>query len=278
LPEAIAHAGQAVSLLQETEDKLWLSQALFTSSYCCFFAGDFDAALAAASRLQAFGDGTGIRRAQASAALLTGLSRAARKDGDDDGIAACERALDLSPDEFETAFALAALGRAYWEAGEATRAAAVLERAVDLADRVRSLQFRAWFRTMLAEAYLSLGEVDKSHAVVTAALQASTTADFLIGTGLAQYVLGRIALGRGALADAQRDLEAALSAFACVGAQFEQARTHLELAIVAQKQAHGDAASRNLDAARSLFVALRLFQHAERAEHLHESLGPTLIA
>lgn len=275
MDEAIAHGRKAASLLERTDDRFWLSQALFTLSYCCIFAGEFDSALEAASRLDAFGDTTGIRRAKANAAMLAGLSRATRGEGKI-GIALCEQARDVSPDAFETAFILACLGRAYWEAGDATRGVAALEEAVQLADRVRSLQFRAWFRTMLGEAYLLNGELDKAQAVAHEALDVSTKTQFLMGVGLAKQVLGRLAHSRVDLADAERDLNEAAAALTAVGARFELARTKLELGVVAIAQGKEDAAATNFYEARSMFTALQAPKYVARTDQLSAQLGVAL--
>ena len=272
LDEAVAHGRQAASLLERTDDRFWLSQALFTLSYCCTFAGEFASALEAASRLEAFGDATGIRRAQANAAMLAGLSRATRGEGEA-GIELCQRALEVSPDDFETAFILACLGRACWEAGDVTRAVAVLEQAVALADQVRSLQFRAWFRTMLGEAYLLNGQSDKAADVVAVALDVSTKSQFIVGVGLSKQVLGRIALAQGALTDASRYLEEATATLGSVGARFEFARARMELAALAAAQGDHKNATAHLKEAHSMFTALQAPRYVERAEKLLQLFG-----
>jgi tetratricopeptide (TPR) repeat protein len=269
LSEAVAYARQAIASLERTDDRFWLSQALFTLSYCCIFAGDFESALEAASRLEAFGDTTGIRRARANAAMLAGLSRAMRGEAAD-AIALCERALDVAPDTFETAFVLACLGRACWEAGDTARAVSALERAVELADQVRSLQFRAWFRIMLGEAYLLKGELVKSIAIVQEALDASATSQFQIGVGLSKQLLGRIARAQGALGEAQRELGEALGVLASAGARFELARTHLELALVAHDQARGETAAQHLKQAGEAFTTLGVPKYVEQTRKLAE--------
>lgn len=272
LDEAIAHGRQAAALLERTEDRFWLSQALFTLSYCCIFAGDFEQALQAASRLDAFGDAAGIRRAQANAAMLAGLSHAMRGESET-GINLCQRALEVSPDDFETAFILACLGRAYCEAGDAARAVTTLEQAVSLADRVRSLQFRAWFRTMLGEAYLLNGDHDKADTVLQQALEVSANMQFLIGVGLSKQVLGRLARARGEHAMAKQTLEEAGAIFRSVGARFELARTHLELAALADVQNDHRDATCHLTEARSLFVALHVTKYVERVDQFTEQLS-----
>lgn len=229
LAEAIAHGRQAVTLLEQTEDRFWLSQALFTVSYCCIFSGDFDSALQAASRLNEFGDASGINRAQANAAMLAGLAYAMRGDADM-AVELCQRALDVSPDDFETAFILACLGRACLEAGDLTRAVESLEKAVSMADRVRSVQFLAWFRTILGEAYLAARAFEKAATVAKEALSASSKAQFVVGIGLSRQLLGRIAQAQGESVLARRELENAAEQFAAVGMTFELSRTRLALA------------------------------------------------
>jgi tetratricopeptide (TPR) repeat protein len=226
-------------------------------SYCCIFAGEFELALEAASKLEAFGDATGIRRAQANAAMLAGLAHATRGEFRA-GIALCERALDVSPDDFETAFILACLGKACSEAGDLDRAVSVLEKSVDLADRVRSLQFRAWFRTMLAEAYVLRGDIEKASVTVGSALTVSEQSQFMIGVGLSRQILGRIDCARGALRDAARNLEEARAVLTTVGARFELARTYVELANLAVAEWCPTCAQYHRKEACDLFIALKV--------------------
>ena len=272
LDDAIAHARQAAALLERTDDRLWLSQALFTLSYCCIFAGDFDSALEAAARLKRFGDTSGLRRAQANAAMLAGLSRATRGEGEA-GIALCEQALELSPDDFETAFILACLGRAAWEAGDVARAVTVLEEAVALADEVRSLQFRAWFRTMLGEAYFSSGAMQKAIDVVSKALDVSTETQFILGVGLSKQVLGTVAQAQGDLPASQRHLNDARRIFAELGARFELGRTLLGLATLSHVLGDREDLAAQVKEARSLFAETKAAKYIERTDRLCEQLG-----
>ena len=272
LDEAIAHGRQAATLLEHTDDRFWLSQALFTLSYCCTFAGDFNLAQEAASRLEAFGDTTGIRRAQANAAMLAGLSHATRGEGEA-GIALCQRALEFSPDDFERAFILACLGKANLEAGVVNRAVDLLEQAVLLADQVRSLQFRAWFRTMLGEAYVLSGENGKAADVVGNALEVSIKSQFIIGVGLSKQVLGRIARAQGAVAEAQLNFDEAAETLGSVGAHFELARTRLELAALAHASGNSDKTTIHLSEARSLFTTSQALKYIELADHLSELIA-----
>lgn len=261
LKEAIAHGREATMLLERT-DQFWFSQALFTLAYCCIFAGEFDAAFAAASQLEEFGNATGIRRAKANASMIVGFSLAMRGEGES-GIKLCERAREMSPDDFETAFILACLGRAHWEAGDIARAVVTLKEAVELADHVRSLQFCAWFRTMLSEAYFLNGEVDQAAATAADALETSTTVQFLLGVGLSRQILGRIMRSRNDLAEAEQNLNEAMDIFTKVGARFELARTRLELAALARAQGDGKTADVHLEGAHALFRALGISKYIE---------------
>lgn len=275
--EAVEHGRRAVALLERTDDRFWLSQALFTLSYCCIFGGDFETALETASQLDNFGDATGIRRAQANAAMLAGLCHAMRGDGVV-GIDLCQRALDVSPDRFETAFILACLGKACCESGDLTRAVSVLEQAVEMADEVRSLQFRAWFRTMLGEAYVLIGAYDKADDVAHKALAASTNMGFLIGVGLAHEVQGMIARAQGTLAEAESQLRAAAEAFESIGARFELGRVEMEFAAAAHRHGVGETAAMHLRTARSIFTTLEVPKYAARADALAEQFGVSLTA
>ncbi|MBI3025454.1 MAG: hypothetical protein HYY66_07255, partial [Candidatus Tectomicrobia bacterium] len=272
MDEAVAHGRQAVSLLERTEDRFWLSQALFALSYSCYYVGDFDSALDAAARLDALGEATGSRRARANGAQMAGLTCATRGDWEA-GVETCERALEISPDAFETAFSLACLGKAYAEAGEVARAVPALEQAVELASKVRSRQWHAWYKALLGEAYLLDGQLDKAREVAGQTLEISTDLKYAWGIGWSHQVLGRVAQGEGALAEAERYLTEALQALDSIQARFEQGRTHLFLASLAHAQGKREAVAAHLKEARSLFMALRIPKYVERSERLAGELG-----
>ena len=272
LDEAVAHGRQAVSFLERTEDRFWLSQALFALSYSCCYSGDFEAAIEAAGRLDALGEVTGSRRARSNAALMAGLSHATQGDWEA-GIKACERALELSPDPFETSFVLAVLGKAYGEAGDFARAIPTLEQAVQLGDQVRSRQYAAWFRTMLGAVYVLGGQLDKARELTSQALDVCTEVRFLLGIGCSNQVLGLATWAQGALAEAGRHLGDALQAFVSVHSQFEVGRTHFFLASLAYAQGDRQTAGTHLKEAHSLFMALRVPMYVERAEQLAREFG-----
>ena len=276
LDEAVAHGRQAVSLLERTEDRFWLSQALYALSYSCYYSGDFDAALEAAGRLDALGEATGSRRARANAATMAGLSHATRGDWEA-GTKACERALELSPDPFETAFVLAVLGKAYAEAGDFGRAIPMLEQGVRLGDQVRSRQYTAWFRTMLGEAYVLGGQLDKAREVASQALDLAADVSFLLGIGWSHQVIGRVAQAEGSALEAEGHLAEALQSFVSIRARFEIGRIHLFLASLSHAQGNCEAVASHLKEAHALFRALRVPKYVERSEQLAREFGASLF-
>ncbi|HEY1328477.1 MAG TPA: adenylate/guanylate cyclase domain-containing protein [Casimicrobiaceae bacterium] len=272
LDSAVEHAREAVALLRGEDDVFWLCQALFTQSYCCIFAGRFDAALRAADELAGFGGSSGPSRAQANAAMLTGLVKAIRGEAQA-AVECCERALTRSPDRFETAFVLACTGRAQLAAGNTARAVAVLQEAVEIADEVRSLQFRAWFRTLLGEACVANGETERARFAAQAARTTSGEAGFELGVGLSRRVLGMIAAEQGDSSTALNELHGAVESLASVGARFELARARMELGRIAAAGRNADTAQGELREARALFVDLELPRYVERVDALMELVG-----
>ena len=77
-------------------------------------------------------------------------------------IAACRRSLDASPEPTSTALALSHFGYAYLELGDATRAIAVLEQAVEQLGRLLMPKSVGRVRAWLAEAYLRAGDLERA--------------------------------------------------------------------------------------------------------------------
>jgi tetratricopeptide (TPR) repeat protein len=152
-----------------------------------------------------------------------------------------------------------------------------LEEAVQLADRVRSLQWRQYFRTWLAEAYRLAGQLDRAREVAGQALEVCTKIGYALGVGSSHQVLGRIAQAEGDLAGAERHLREALRTLSAIGARFEVGRTHLDLASLARAQGNREAVPSHLDEARALFRALRVPKYVERTQQLAREFGARLL-
>jgi class 3 adenylate cyclase/tetratricopeptide (TPR) repeat protein len=277
LEKAVEHGRQAIALLERTADGFWLAQALFALSYASYYQGDFDSVFEAAARLNTLGQATGSRRARANAEMMIGFSLASRGDYAE-GIKAEQRALELSPDDFETAWILAGLGKVHTESGDGAQAVPILEQAVALADGLRSMQLRCWFRTILGDAYVLHGDLDKARRVVSKALDVSTDIQFLLGVGLSKQVFGRIARAHGDIAEAIRNFDDAIVNFGLIGARFELARTHLDLATLAQSEGDGNGLRKHARQAEELFSALQVPKYVERAARLGEQSGLSLSA
>jgi predicted ATPase/class 3 adenylate cyclase len=275
LEKAVAHGRQAVALLERNDDPFWLAQALLALSYATYYQGDLDSSIEAAGRLETLGERTSSDRARANAVMMTGLNNATRGDWAE-AVATEQRALELSPDDFETAWILACLGKAWIEAEDAGQAIPPLERAVELADRVRSLQFRCWFRTLLGSAYIMSGYFEKALVVARKALEVSTEIGFLLGVGWSEQTLGQLAHARADMAAAIHHFNRATAAHETIGARFELARTYLELATVAKTTGDAEALRSSLLQAHRIFLELPAPKYLERVRRLGEGTGLSL--
>jgi len=148
-----------------------------------------------------------------------------------------------------------------------------LEQAVQLGDQVRSVQLCAWFRTMLGEAYLLNGEIDKATGAADEALETSTTVEYLVGVGLSKLLLGRIANAEGNLVEAERLLNEALRIFTSLGARFDQGRTHLDLATLAHSAGNREAVGTHLKEAHDLFASLQVPKYIEQTQRYGDEFG-----
>jgi len=122
--------------------------------------------------------------------------------------------------------------------------------------------------TFLSEAYLRSGELARSRDLASRGLHITRDAKYWYGVGWAEWLLGRIALAAGDLAEVDGNLREALRIFESVGARFMMGRTHLSLAELGQRQMDRDAGTAHLGAALEQFRALRLPMYVERAELL----------
>ncbi len=105
------------------------------------------------------------------------------------------------------------------------------------------------------------------------ALEVSSDLQFLLGVGLSKQVLGRIACAQGEVTLTKRNFDEASETLCAIGARFELARTHLDLATLAQANGDGEIAARQLKLARALFTALQVPKYVERTSRLSEQFG-----
>jgi len=272
LAQAIQHGRLAVAVLEGTAEQALLGAAYYYLAGAYIFASELDLTLESAARADEIGQTIGDRRIQTNAAVTSAFAHI-YKGNCDEGIEAAQRALECSPDQFETALALGAMGAAWLERGDVEQALEVLTDAVAQATRFRSRQIQAHWKVSLGEAYLLSEQREEARTVAREALEISREVRYPLGIASAQSLLGRIARASGALAEAQDDLNQALQTLTSIRSRYWMARAHVELASLAGAQGNREAATSNLLAARSLFVALRVPNWVKRSEHLAEELG-----
>jgi len=117
------------------------------------------------------------------------------------------------------------------------------------------------------------GRLEEASAFVTQGLQAATRAQYWYVVGIAHRVAGRIARDRGDADEARRALKLALDTFARIGAQFEAARTRLDLALEAGSVGNRRRAREEIAAAPAVFDALGVSAYRDRAVELAGRIG-----
>jgi tetratricopeptide (TPR) repeat protein len=277
LRRGLAHAQRAVTLLEGPTDPFQRGSAYYAVGLLYGFLGHFPAALAATSEMAAIGHASGDRRLQSQAAGLRGWI-SARCGAWQEGLAACQQALEYAPDAYETALNLGFLGYVYLEKGEVTQAIPVLESAVRAAQQYRSQQVQSWFKVFLGEAYRMNNQLEQAQELAMQGFELSRYINHPWGSGLAQGTLGRIAHISSNLAEADMHLQDALATFEAIQARYDLARTHLDLASLAHTQGNQDAATTHLSTAYAWFKKLQVPRWVERTEQIDREYGVTLAA
>jgi len=255
--QGLEHGRRAVSYLEATGERWWLGQSLCWQGINLYFMGDLNAALECAADGFAIGEELGDHRLQSYAAWNHAWFSATRGDGRD-AITWGHRSIELSPDPLNNAFSLGWTGYAYLENGDPGRAISLLERSIELLAGMRYSRLVGWFKGWLATAYLLAGDPARARTEATASLEISTSTGFTWAVGLAQRALGIIAHTEGHRAGALRYLTEALQTFQATQSRFDAARTHLELAKLADEDGRRADAAAHRRAAHRLLTALGL--------------------
>ena len=281
--EGIAHGRQAVALLERSEERWWLAQALGVLGLNLLHLGDFAPALEILERMRAVGEALGEVRLQADAAWTTGRVYAITGDAEA-AIAASRRGVELAADPVAKAGAIGWLGAAHVEGGDTAQAIALLQDAIgrlqelSRAGGYRYRQIDGMLRALLGEALLAAGHLERAHAAATEALSIARAGGWLVAVGYAERATGRIALKEGRLDDAEAALEESLRTFATIEARAQVAHSRVALAELraARGDKHGTATE--LRAAHALFAHMRAPRLVERAQRLAAELGVNLEA
>jgi tetratricopeptide (TPR) repeat protein len=278
LSQAVAYSQEAVTLPKKTEahDHLsWSYWSYWMLGWSSYFIGDFVQGLGALAQAESVAIAMGDRALPPNAMALSGWTLAAQGNWEA-GISACQRALQDSPQAFDTAMFIGMLGYAYLEQGNLTEALPILEQAVEQANEYRSQQIQSWYRTYLGEAYRADGQIQQAWDRARQGLALATEASNPWGAALAQCALGRIAQTSGDLVEAEARLQEALETFASIQARYQLARTHLDLASLAHAQGNQHTATTHLSTAYAWFKKLQVPKWVEPTEQLAREHGVTL--
>jgi DNA-binding NtrC family response regulator len=270
--EGIEHGRRAVTLLEHAGERWWLGQAHWVVALNFLQTGRLTEARDAVERAGAIGEAIGDPKLRGLAAWVEGVTVALLGDTEG-GVRACEHSLALAQDPLNTALAMGWLGFVLLERGETQRAIAMLEDSVERMRRLRYRRFQAWFTAFLAEAHRVRGDVHRARTVASEAIQVAGEAGLLVGAGWARLVLGRLALGSGALDEAERHLGEAFRAFDQVGSRYEQGRAAVDLATVARARGDREGAARHLGGAAAIFEELALPGYVDHVRRLVAELG-----
>jgi hypothetical protein len=130
--------------------------------------------------------------------------------------------------------------------------------------------------TFLGEAHLVSQTIEKARDLAEQALTITREAKYLFAVGWAQRSLGRIALARGVVSEAETYLTQAFETFASIQARFALRCCRLDLAKLADAQANREAVAMHLRQAHRLFQLLRLPRYVERTTRLASRCGVSL--
>ena len=279
--EGIAHARNAVALLEGSEERWWLGQALGMLGLLLFHFGDFGPALEVMERMRALAEDLNDVRLQAEAAWTT--TRILTVSGEvEAAVAAGQRAVELAADPVAKAIATGWLGAATVEAADTKAALAHIEDALERLQQLsgaggyRYRQLDGMLRALLAETHLGAGHVEAAHAIVTEALEVAHKGGWAIAIAYAERARGRVALAAGRLDEAERALRAALDTFTAIEARAQAARSRLPLGELHAARGDRDAAAAELRAAHNLFTQMRAPRMVERVDRLAAALGMSL--
>jgi DNA-binding NtrC family response regulator/tetratricopeptide (TPR) repeat protein/class 3 adenylate cyclase len=256
----------AVSLLDETAERFWLGLAHWVIAINHAHMGEYEAALEAAARVQAIGDAMGDPGLRCTAAWTRGMACAARGQHEA-GIAACQLALESSPNPVNTALAMGFLGVSHLEKGDAARAIPLLEESSQQLGQFR-VPTQGWFLALLGEAYRMAGQLDRAVEFAEQGVRICRDVRYQYGLSWALRVLGRIKMTRESLSEAETHLLEALDTFTSIEARAEAARTHVALAELGRVRSDHDGIVRHLTQALRLCTALAIPHYTERIEAL----------
>jgi DNA-binding SARP family transcriptional activator len=266
------YARRAVSMLDRPQTQHWLGLVHHDLALNAIAAGDLDCAIEAAERCRAVGVAAGDARLIAEAGYVGAWSHSLRGDHDL-AVEVARRAVETSRDPMASSLTSGMLGMAMLARGEAAAAIGLLEQAVERLSSIPVRSAVARLTVFLGEAYLLLGDRGRARDVTRGALAMSQAGGSLLTAGLAERLLGRIAVAERDVARALRHLAQALETFARCEAALEGAMTRLLLAEVHHAAGDPAAARQHLAAACQGFTAANAPRRVAAARELARTLG-----
>jgi tetratricopeptide (TPR) repeat protein len=277
-PLAIRYAEQAVDALVQAGDRWWEGQSRWMIGWSHGAMGEFELALAAVTRAGEVGEAIRDPRLPCYAAWTSAVILAMRGDGHE-AIAAGRRGLERSTDRLNTGVALGFTGFACLQAGEIEEAIPMLVQGAESMEEMAFRPLQGWFTIWWGEALLQKREHDRAEEVVRRGMEVCQGVRNLWGVGMAQRVLGCIALEKDDLEAASRRLEEAEKTLTPLEARYWIARVAFDRAELGMRSGCTEDAARALEQARSIFSALGsdhwLRQTEARTVALNSSPGRT---
>ncbi|MCI0547166.1 MAG: AAA family ATPase [Candidatus Rokubacteria bacterium] len=275
--EAIDRGLQALALLEprtvRSDLRMWLAAAHGTVGASYALMGEVDSAFAALAGCEAIADAHRIYRMQNFTAFQKGHLYA--KLGKwSEAFACCQANLERMAGTVDAPMASGFLASVHLEKGEADRAIALLEAALDGMAEAPFFELPGLFTARLAHAHLLSGRIQPARELAARAVQLTTEARCAYALGEAQRVAGRVAQADGDLLGAQRHLDEALATFVSTQARLEVARTRLDLAELALACGDRAAGSAELEAARPFLERLAAPRYLDRLARLAADTQP----
>jgi DNA-binding CsgD family transcriptional regulator/tetratricopeptide (TPR) repeat protein len=268
--EGVREGARAVPLLEEAGETWWLGHCHFFIAHSLCSMGRFDSALEVAARGGVIGDAVADPRLRSWAAWAQGLYEAARGNTEL-GMEGCQRGIELSPDEPNTAWALGALGFALREHGSLAEAVAALERAIPIAESTKHPGILARFLGWLADARRRDGDLPGARRAVERSEEIARRIGCRWIAALDVRTRGRIALDQADLVGARRLLGEARAGLEAIGCDFDLALCHMDLAVVAKAQGRDPGPA--IDTAHRLLDTIHAPVYEDRLRKLARDLG-----
>lgn len=271
--DGLAHGRKALELLESQPDqRWWLGMSHFYVALNLLLAGRFDRGIEAAERADAVGREIGDARLQAYCRFAVGwieLSRGNHQLAIDAG----RRGVELSPDRVCRVYTSMILGYALVEHAEPAAAREVLMPVIAELEGFGIPQFQALTLALLAEAARLSAAHGEAFALLERGVQVAERAQYWYAAGVSRRIRSRVHRATGNDAEALREAECALATFERIGAEFESARTRLELAELAHRSGDSERTQRELDAAIGMFTTLGEEASRRRAVELASTMG-----